>query len=152
MKTSCKVWNIKVHHVSSYCLSKEKVDSESWKRVVFKRNLAVSRWLQSETLAYIFMPVHLLRAQTWENLNIPSLKPSWFLWRRLCSALWGEKLPTHFSSNFKIILHRCRSTDPVFTQWPCKEGQTLFTNFFIKKLKQRFSMILNMLEKSLGSL
>ncbi len=31
MKTSSKVLNPKVHHVLSYCLSKERVDSESFK-------------------------------------------------------------------------------------------------------------------------
>ncbi len=52
----------------------------------------------------IFMPAHLLRAQTRENLNLPSLKHSWFLWRRSCalhcegkSVRVCQKTPNSFS-------------------------------------------------------
>ncbi len=31
------------------------------------------------------MPAHLLHTQTWENLNLPSLKHSWVLWRKRCA-------------------------------------------------------------------
>ncbi len=52
IKTSCKVLNLKVHRVKSYCLSKERVDTESMKPVIFKTNPKPSCWRQHETLAY----------------------------------------------------------------------------------------------------
>ncbi len=85
--------------IRCYCLSKERVDSESWKRVVFKTTLWLFK-VSSKWNISIFIPAHLLRAQTRENLNLLSLKHGWFLWRRCC-ALHCEgksvqKLPTNF--------------------------------------------------------
>ncbi len=61
-------------------------ENESFLKRIFSCFKVTSTWNIS-----ILMPAHLLCAQTRENLNLPSLKhPSGFLWRRLCSALWGE--------------------------------------------------------------
>ncbi len=129
-------------------------ENESFLKRIFSCFKVTSTWNIS-----IFMPAHLLRAQTRENLNLPSLKHSWFLWRRRCALhcegksvrvqLWKNS-QLIFSSNFKIILHRCRSTDPVFTKWTCEEGQTPFTKNK-KKEKQQCSTILKLEEKSVGS-
>ncbi len=144
MKTSCKVWNIKVHRVSSYCLSKEKStqshENESFLKGIFSCFKVTSKWYIS---IYLCPSTCCVRrpGKTWTS---PPSNPADSCGEDCAQHCEGKNSQLIFSSNFKIILHRCRSTDPVFTQWPCKEGQTPFTKKIIKKVNQRFSMILNL--------
>ncbi len=72
MKTSWKVLNLKVHRVYSYCLSKERVDSESLNESFLKR-----------------IPSRFMLMSTW---NIGCVTCVWKPRQLTCSldALWGN--------------------------------------------------------------
>ncbi len=85
MKTSCKVLNLKCTVYKVIVFQKKEStpshENESFLKRIFSCFKVTSTWNIS-----ILMPAHLLRAQTQENLNLPSLKHrSGFLWRRRCA-------------------------------------------------------------------
>ncbi len=117
-------------------------ENESFLKRIFSCFKVTSKWNIS-----IFMPAHLLREQTWENLNLPSLKHSWFLWRRRC-ALHCE------GTSVRVCRKTTNSFSPPKPAYMAAEApaQCLQSErarrvkhplqmLFIKKVKQRCSMI-----------